>query len=414
MNPEIPEQNTALNRKTIVVCLEEEVYSPVSYLRVIRHLQDLHGDYRVSVFVLPRQLPEALECIPSAALLLMARNRHESSFLAARKAAECSVPILCDIDDYVWEFPDYSKVERHPRIYTDEILALAAAVSTPSEDLARLVRDKHPGKDVRILPNPGNVWSDAAPAFTSGVMANSDFFRMPEMKADFFRALRDAAQEARRPLLLHYFSNDPPEPFSDDPHLRILWMGFRSYSSYKQLLHHLRPAFGFVLLRDERFSRHKSVVKFAEFAFAGAIGLYSRVEPYLGFVEDGRNGFLADNTYESWRQTTLRALRLPPHDLRAMQQCVAAEANEKFDFRRIHADFRQMLDQYAAPAPSPADAPFAPNLPPLGDFQFREAYAYAAWVMHAERHRLERALADATQPFLRRLLKRALAPFLRR
>jgi hypothetical protein len=409
-----PQQNPPAPPRRILVCIEEEVYSPVSYIRLVRHLQETGPAYQTAIYVLPAQEREAIDQLPGASLLLMARNRHESSHRLALLAAERRIPIACDVDDYVWEFPDYSKVARHERIYTDEVLALAACISTPSRHLADLILQKHPGKDVRCLPNPGNVGAPPDAPFVPCVMANSDFFRMPEMKADFFRALRDAAQEARRPLLLHYFSNDPPEPFSDDPHLRILWMGFRSYSSYKQLLHHLRPAFGFVLLRDERFSRHKSVVKFAEFAFAGAIGLYSRVEPYLGFVEDGRNGFLADNTYESWRQTTLRALRMPPDDLRAMQQRVAVEANEKFDFQRIHADFRQMLDQYAAPAPSPADAPFAPNLPALGDFKFREAYAYAAWVMHAERHRLERALADATQPFLRRLLKRALAPFLRR
>ncbi|NLG34101.1 MAG: hypothetical protein GX548_01970 [Lentisphaerae bacterium] len=404
---EVPLENrkTAPSRPTIVVCLEEEVYSPVSYLRLIHHLQDGPANASVSVFVLPRQLPEALERIPSAALLLMARNRHESSLLAARRAAECSVPILCDIDDYVWEFPDYSKVDRHPRIYTDEILALAAAVSTPSEDLARLVRERHPGKEIRLLPNPGNVWCDAAPAFVSGVMANSDFFRMPEMKADFFRALRDAAREAGTPLLLYYFSNDPPEHFTDDPHLRVAWMGFRSYSSYRQLLDHLRPALGFVLLRQEEFSRHKSVVKFAEFGFSGILGLYSRVEPYAGFIEDGANGFLADNSYDGWKTAALRALRLAPDARQRLLDRIARDVRDQFDYPPIHAEFDAFVSAHLRPGAPPDSRPG--NLPPRQPFTFREAYAYPAWVMHAERPRLERELADARQPLLRRLLRRA-------
>ncbi len=146
--------SSAPTRKTLAVCLEEEVYSPVSYIRLVRHLQDLKPDYRISLFVLPRQLPEALEQIPRTSLLLMARNRHESSFLAARKAAECAIPILCDVDDYVWEYPDYSKIERHPKIYVDEILALAACVATPSEDLANLVRQKHPGSPTPETSGP--------------------------------------------------------------------------------------------------------------------------------------------------------------------------------------------------------------------------------------------------------------------
>ena len=405
MDSQPPGQANPTDRKSLLVCLEEEVYSPVSYLRLIHHLQDGPPDASVSVFVLPRQLPEALERIPSAALLLMARNRHESSFLAARRAAECAVPILCDIDDYVWEFPDYSKVDRHPRIYTDEILALAAAVSTPSEDLARLVRDKHPGKEVRILPNPGNVWCGTAPAFVSGVMANSDFFRMPEMKADFFRALRDAAREAGIPLLLYYFSNDPPEHFTDDPHLRVVWMGFRSYSSYRQLLDHLRPALGFVLLRQEEFSRHKSVVKFAEFGFSGILGLYSRVDPYAPFIEDAANGFLADNSYDGWKTATLRALRLAPDARQRLLDRIARDVRDLFDYTPIHAEFEKFISARLRSDAPPDSAPG--NLPPRLPFTFREAYAYPAWVMHAERPRLERELADARQPLFRRLLRRA-------
>lgn len=391
-------------RKAIVVCIEEEVYSPVTYLRLVRHLQELKPEYSSTLFVLPRQLSEALALIPSAALVLMARNRHESSLFAARKATECAVPILCDMDDYIWEFPDYSKVERHPETHTDAILALAACVTTPSEELARLIRQKHPGKDVRLLPNPGNIWNGHAPAFTPCVLANSDFFRMPELKFDFFRALRDAAQEASKPLLLYYFSNDPPEHFSDDPHLRVIWMGFRSYSSYKQLLDHLKPELGLVLLRQEEFSRHKSVIKFAEYGFAGAIGIYSRVAPYDAFIEDGVNGFFAENTYEGWKSSLLRALEMPPEIRLQMKARIDRDVRAQFDFQSIHATFRSLLKECASDAPPPPG--FPENLPCLQEFTFREAYAYPAWVMHAERPRLERELEAARQPFWRRLFRK--------
>ncbi len=399
------------NRPALVVCLEEEIYSPVSYLRIVRHLQALTGSYRISILVLPRQLPEALDRIPGASLVIMARNRHESSFMAARRAAECDVPILCDVDDYVWEFPDYSKVERHERIYTDPILALASCVTTPSEPLGQLIREKHPGKVVRCLPNAGNVWSGSGTAFTPCIMANSDFFRVPEMKADFFQALRDAARESGRHLLLYYFSNDPPDHFTDDPCLRVVWMGFRSYSSYKQMLDRLKPEFGFVLLRDEPFSRHKSVVKFAEYGFAGTIGIYSRVEPYDGFIENGATGFLADNTYESWNATVLRALRMDDEAKRRMKERIARDAREQFDFDTIHAEFCALLTEHAKKAPAPG--PFPEEIPDFQEFKFREAYAYPAWVMHVERHRLEQELEAARRPLWSRLRCRGAAEWSR-
>ena len=317
----------------------------------------------------------------------MARSRHASSLQIARKAVESQVPLLCDIDDYVWEFPDYSKVERHASVYTDEILRLAACVTTPSETLAALIRDRYPSKDVRILPNAGDIWSDAGTAFTPCVMANSDFFRMPEMKADFFRAVRDAAEAAGSPVLLYYFSNDPPEPLSDDPFLRIIWMGFRSYSSYKELLDVIHPVFGFVLLRDEVFSRYKSVVKFAEYGYAGTIGLYSRVAPYAEFIEEGANGFLADNTYDGWRVTILRALQLEPGARERMRERIAADVSQQFSYEALHAGFRQLIDGLQH-NPASAETLVRDNLPERQRFSFREAYAYAAWVMHAERPRL--------------------------
>ncbi len=225
------------------------------------------------------------------------------------------------------------------------------------------------------------------------------------MKFDFFHALRDAAQEAAKPLLLYYFSNDPPEHFTDDPYLRIVWMGFRSYSSYKQLLDHLKPELGLVLLRQEEFSRHKSVVKFAEYGFAGAIGIYSRVAPYATFIEDGANGFFADNTYDGWKSSLLRALRLPPDVRLQMKARIDRDVRAQFDFFSIHATFRSLLAEHANNAPPPP-TDFPENLPDLAEFAFREAYAYPAWVMHAERPRLERELEAARQPLWRRLLRK--------
>ena len=385
----------------LVVCLEEEVRSPVSHIRLVHHLQDLKPAYRVAAYVMPRERAEALEAIPHASLLVMARNRHLSSLEAARRADACGVPLLCDIDDYVWEFPDYSKVVRHATVHTDEILRLAACVTTPSETLAALVRERHPGKEVRILPNAGDIWSGTGTRFTPCVMANSDFFRMPEMKADFFRAVRDAAEAAESPVLLYYFSNDPPEPFSDDPWLRILWMGFRSYSSYKELLDAFRPAFGFVLLRDEPFSRFKSVVKFAEYGAAGTIGLFSRVPPYDGFIEEGVNGFLVGNTYADWREAILRALRLDPAACARLRERIAADVARQFAYGPLHARFRDLADSLRRPASGGPDR-VPDNLPARQPFAFREAYAYASWVLHAERPRLERELALARRPLVQR------------
>jgi hypothetical protein len=391
-------------RGYILVCLEEETYSPVSYIRLIAHLEQLAHRYAGRVVILPREREVALEKLPGASLMIMARNRTEASYDVAQRAAELKVPILYDLDDYVWKYPDYSKVARYREIFTDEIIGLNACLTTPSENLRKEILHHYPKKDVRIIANPGNVWSGSGRKFVPCVMANSDFFRIPEMKEQFFRALRDAAQACDQAILLYYLSNDPPEFYTDDPHLRVVWVGFRSYSSYKQLLDHLKPELAFVLLREETFSQFKSVVKFAEYGCAGTLGIYSKVEPYRDFIRDGENGFLAENTYEDWKRAVTRALSVSSVEKDHIMQRIDEHIREHFDFATLHPRFVDIITAMARPdAPSSSYAG-SDVLPARGEFTFREAYGYTCWKLYhdpesspaiAEENRRLRAELDA-------------------
>jgi hypothetical protein len=392
----------------LLICLEEETYCPVSYIRIVAHLEDHKDRYCGSIAIMPRDLQKALERLPDVSLVIMARNRMQESLHVAQRAAELGIPILYDIDDHVWRYPDYSKLADVERVHTDDIIALASEISTPSDPLKQEISGRHPDRRVTIVPNAGNIWSGAAPAFVPTVIANSDFFRLPEMRRDFFQALRDAAASANQPILLYYLSNDPPDTFTDDPYLRILWLGFRSYSSYKQLIDYIRPVWAFVPLRDETFSRYKSVIKFAEYAFSETLGIYSDVPPYQGYIEDGVNGLLAANTYAAWRDTVLRALQMDKEERLSMLLRATDQARSEFDHGRIQAEFVKLLDHHKKPGSSPT--PFENEIPDHAPFVFREAYAYIDWKAHHESAALQRENQDLRTELAKLQNKRDSAP----
>ncbi|MFA5122268.1 hypothetical protein [Zavarzinia sp.] len=51
---------------------------------------------------------------------------------------------------------------------------------------------------------------------------------------------------------------------------------------------------------DTAYNRGKSIIKFYDAASLGAVGVFSKVEPYTDVVRDGRNGFLVENCPHRW------------------------------------------------------------------------------------------------------------------
>ena len=57
---------------------------------------------------------------------------------------------------------------------------------------------------------------------------------------------------------------------------------------------------GIMPLMDNEFNRSKYVNHFFEYTRAGIPGIYSKVEPYASFIENGFDGLLCENTDEGW------------------------------------------------------------------------------------------------------------------
>lgn len=80
------------------------------------------------------------------------------------------------------------------------------------------------------------------------------------------------------------------------PHLSL--SDFREYLKAGHFDIGLAP-----LVEGDGFSQYKYFNKFLEYSMAGILGIYSNCPPNTFIVRDGINGFLCDNTEESWLNT---------------------------------------------------------------------------------------------------------------
>jgi hypothetical protein len=77
------------------------------------------------------------------------------------------------------------------------------------------------------------------------------------------------------------------------------WPNYFSYTSVQQ--HHI----GLAPLLPGAFNAARGTTKFFDYARMGAIGLYSKRPPYLGFINDGVDGILLDNDPGLWSESLL-------------------------------------------------------------------------------------------------------------
>jgi hypothetical protein len=77
------------------------------------------------------------------------------------------------------------------------------------------------------------------------------------------------------------------------------WSNYFSYTAIQQRHVGLAP------LLPGAFNAARGPTKFFDYARMGAIGLYSKRAPYLGFINDGVDGILLDNDPELWFESLI-------------------------------------------------------------------------------------------------------------
>ncbi len=79
-------------------------------------------------------------------------------------------------------------------------------------------------------------------------------------------------------------------------------------AEYREYMEEQKFDIGVSPLEDNEFTRCKYFNKYLEYTLTGIVGVYSNVEPYISVVQDGINGFLADNDDGSWEDKLTAAI----------------------------------------------------------------------------------------------------------
>ena len=77
---------------------------------------------------------------------------------------------------------------------------------------------------------------------------------------------------------------------------------------YRKYMRESRFDIGLAPLHEDDFSKCKYFNKFIEYSTQGIVGVYTKTEPYTYVIMNGENGYLAENTPESWFSALCEAI----------------------------------------------------------------------------------------------------------
>nr|HMN63321.1 glycosyltransferase [Anaerolinea sp.] len=128
-------------------------------------------------------------------------------------------------------------------------------------------------------------------------------------------------------MSLTFWGCKPPDELADHP--SVIWNDIH-YQSYVEFADYFSKQICDIFiapLSQNEFNRAKSPLKYLEYSSLGVSGVYSKIDPYEGVIQDGKNGLLAAAP-QDWFEK-IEALVLSPTlrlDLaNAAQQAVARD-----------------------------------------------------------------------------------------
>ena len=266
-------------------------------LRVIRGIVDskVHVEYVRDGDLIILQRDFCLDLESYEQVLALARELHK--------------PVIFDLDDLLFELPEYHP-DRLRFHFADALLPMLQAVmevdlvtvSTPA------LRDYLLpfNQNIAVIPNYLNdkLWSFKPPTLSDagddkviiGYMGGPSHY--PDLLL-ILPALLRIVERYPQKVEYQFWGIEPPDelaPYSKvdwHPPVSLYYADFVSYFLTQTADIMLAP------LVDSLFNSCKSSIKYLEYGAVGSSGVYSRIRPYSDIILDGQDGFLA-SSMEEW------------------------------------------------------------------------------------------------------------------
>lgn len=295
------------------------------------------------------------ELVSQADIVLFQRDYPRYTFVYERilkLARTQGKPVVFDLDDLLLNLPE-DHPDRLVYYYTDAVLPMVKAVAevdlvtASTLPLCDCLRQFNP--NVRILPNylDDRLWrfipprlpkSDRSSVVITYMGSESHTPDLQKITPVLLNLLRRYGNRVRLDVLgvpltpeLDTLSNVVFAPLKS-----IVYKEFVDYFMSQSYDVAIAP------LGDNLFNRCKSGIKFLEYSALGIPGVYSRLDPYFGLVENGVNGYLA-STLDEWEEYLIQLIENP--DLRYEMAQKAQETVKRDWLLSQHA--HQWLDVYS-------------------------------------------------------------------
>jgi glycosyltransferase involved in cell wall biosynthesis len=277
-------------------------------------------------------------------ILFIVRGADSESVWAARWAKQHGRIVLGYWDDDLLGIPDYSSAYRYYanfkiRANIDTLFRLADAFLSPNSKLAAKLTVLH-GKEVRLLPGVHGTERFEPPKKRIarlpivGYSGGPDHIRI--LNSFIGPAIGELAQTGAN-FKLHIVG-PKPDFLAKLPVETRYTPSIPDYYEYLAFASKLEWDIGLAPQWDSEFTTCKFYNKLLEYAHIGCAGIYTKIEPYFGVIEDGVTGLLVPNEVGAWRDAILRLLKNPELRFKI--------ASNAYEFAQSHHNRKVVAEQY--------------------------------------------------------------------
>jgi O-antigen biosynthesis protein len=210
---------------------------------------------------------------------------------------------IFEIDDLLTDLPPFlahhADALNAEKSFQVESIGLVDAVTVTTDRLGKEISRYN--KNVHCIPNCSESTSLVAkqyhviPSHVTLVVASSD-----AVLVDF---IVPALKLIQNQYSVQIVAIGPPGDFLAASGLDIKKVANMSYASFKSFIASIDNGVGIIPLDESSFSSCKSPIKYFDYSLSGIPSICSNVPPYIDHIINGENGFLVENTTESWFST---------------------------------------------------------------------------------------------------------------
>lgn len=227
-------------------------------------------------------------------------------------------PVIYEMDDLLLDMPnDHS----HRHEYVHALLPMLDAalrsdvVTVSTRLLAEYMRQWNP--NTRIIPNylDDHIWDfnrknertgTNEQIFIGYMGGETHLLDLQYISEAIVRILDKYTGKIR----LRIWGGKPPDVLVNSSYCEWVPINQLNYALFAKFFSQQDCDIFIAPLRDNRFNRSKSEIKFLEYGVHGVPGIYSQLPPYESIVIHGQNGYLA-STIDEWEECLVKLIENP-------------------------------------------------------------------------------------------------------